>query len=125
MKSSSTPPPQTIDDYIALQPPSVQARLQAIRSLLLSIAPTATEKISYGIPTLALRKNVFHFAAFKSHIGLYPGSAAIEVFAPRLTGYKTSKGTIQVPFDQELPFELIGELLRFNVTALGLPSSQS
>lgn len=116
---------QTIDDYIGLQPPPVQVKLQAIRSLLRLLAPAATEKISYGIPTFALGKNVFHFAAFKSHIGLYPGSAAIEVFAPRLAGYKTSKGTIQVPFDQELPLELIGDLLRFNVTALGLPSSPS
>jgi hypothetical protein len=60
-------------------------------------------KMSYGIPTLALGKNVFHFAAFKAHIGLYPGAAAIEVFAAALAKYKTSKGAIQIPLDQEIP----------------------
>ena len=40
---------QTIDDYIGLQPPPVQVKLQAIRSLLRSLAPAATEKISYEI----------------------------------------------------------------------------
>jgi uncharacterized protein YdhG (YjbR/CyaY superfamily) len=109
---------QTIDDYIGLQPPHVQAKLHAIRSLLRSLAPAATEKISYGIPTFALGKNVFHFAAFKSHIGLYPGSAAIVAFASDLARYKTSKGAIQIPLDQDLPLDLIGELLRFNMKAL-------
>lgn len=109
---------QTIDDYIGLQPPPVQVKLQAIRGLLRSLAPAATEKISYGIPTFALGKNVFHFAAFKSHIGLYPGSAAIVAFAADLAGYKTSKGTIQIPLDQDVPFDLIGELLKFNLRTL-------
>jgi uncharacterized protein YdhG (YjbR/CyaY superfamily) len=96
----------------------VQAKLQAIRGLLRSLAPAATEKISYGIPTFALGKNVFHFAAFKSHIGLYPGSAAIVAFAADLARYKTSKGTIQIPLDQDVPFDLIGELLKFNLRTL-------
>ena len=108
----------TIDDYIGLQPPPVQVKLQAIRSLLRSLAPAATEKISYGIPTFALGKNVFHFAAFKSHIGLYPGSAAIVAFAADLARYKTSKGTIQIPLDQDVPLDLIGELLQFNLRTL-------
>lgn len=109
---------QTIDDYIGLQPPPVQVKLQAIRGLLRSLAPAATEKISYGIPTFALGKNVFHFAAFKSHIGLYPGSAAIVAFAADLARYKTSKGTIQIPLDQDVPLDLIGELLQFNLRTL-------
>jgi uncharacterized protein YdhG (YjbR/CyaY superfamily) len=120
MKSSSTTPPHSIDEYIGLQPAPVQAKLQAIRSLLRSLAPAAQEKMSYGIPTLALGKNVFHFAAFKAHIGLYPGAAAIEVFAAALAKYKTSKGAIQIPLDQEIPLELVGELLRFNMKALVL-----
>ncbi|MEY2688902.1 MAG: hypothetical protein RL375_3100 [Pseudomonadota bacterium] len=117
MQSSATPP-QSIDDYIAGQPPQVQAKLQAIRARLRSLAPAAQERIAYGIPTVTLGKNVFHYAAFKAHIGLYPGAAAIEAFAAALAGYRTSKGAIQIPLDQDVPLALIDELLHFNLEAL-------
>ena len=39
-----------------------------------------------------------HFATQKNHLGIYPGTDAVTYFAPRLTGYKTSKGTIQFPY---------------------------
>jgi uncharacterized protein YdhG (YjbR/CyaY superfamily) len=118
MKVSSTTPQQSVEDYFAQPPPQVQAKLQAVRAKLRSLAPAAHERIAYGIPTFTLGRNVFHFAAFKAHIGLYPGAAAIEAFAAQLAGYKTSKGAIQVPIDQEVPLDLIGEMLRFNLKAL-------
>jgi uncharacterized protein YdhG (YjbR/CyaY superfamily) len=117
MKSFSTAQP-TIDDYFSRQPPHVQAKLQAVRARLGSLAPAAVERIAYGIPTFTLGKNVFHFAAFKAHIGLYPGAAAIEAFAADLARYKTSKGAIQIPLDQEVPLDLVGEMLRFNLKSL-------
>ncbi|NLB17302.1 MAG: hypothetical protein GX825_00845 [Syntrophomonadaceae bacterium] len=42
------------------------------------------------------------------HIGLYPGGEATAVFAERLAGYKTSKGTIQLLLDKQIDYELIG-----------------
>ena len=110
--------PKTIDDYISRCTKDVQPKLREIRSTIRSIAPDAIEKISYGIPTFAAGKNLFHFAAFKSHIGLYPGSAAITAFASDLGRYKTSKGAIQIPLDQKLPLQLIAKLVRFNLNAL-------
>jgi uncharacterized protein YdhG (YjbR/CyaY superfamily) len=79
--------------------------------------PTAQEKISYGIPTFALGSNLFHFAAFKAHIGLYPGAAAIKAFAAQLTSYRTSKGTNQIPLD------LVDALLDFNLKARALKAT--
>ncbi len=35
-------------------------------------APEAEEKISYQMPAFILRGDLFYFAAFKKHIGLYP-----------------------------------------------------
>jgi uncharacterized protein YdhG (YjbR/CyaY superfamily) len=40
----------------------------------------------------------YRFAAQKNHLGIYPGAEAMEHSAPRLTGYKTSKGAIQIPY---------------------------
>lgn len=104
-----------IDDYIAAFPAEVQDRLMAIRRAVRRLAPDAVEKMSYRIPTFALHGNLVHFAAFKHHIGLYPGTTAIEAFAEALAEYRTSKGAIQLPLDQSLPLPLIEKIVRFRV----------
>lgn len=96
-----------IDEYIAAQNEMVQPRLHAIRDTIHTAIPNAAEKISYQMPTYWKGRNIIHFAAFKDHIGIYPGGEATTVFAEKLKEYKTSKGTIQIRHDQELPLELI------------------
>lgn len=59
------------------------------------------------------KHNLLQFAAFKNHIGLYPGPQAVSTFADRLKEYKTSKGAIQLPFDKPLPFELIEAIAKW------------
>ncbi len=81
-----------IDDYIAAFPAEVRERLQSIRRAVRRLAPDAVEKISYQIPTFALHGNLVHFAAFKNHIGLYPGTTAIETFAERAGGLPDVQG---------------------------------
>ncbi len=105
----------TIDEYIQPLSPAVQEKLQALRQIVLQIAPEATEKISWGMPTFMLNGILIQFAAHKEHIGLYPGPVAIEHFADKLSGYKTSKGTIQLPFDQPIPKELVEEIVRYRL----------
>lgn len=72
--------PIDIDSYISGFPPEVQEKLQQIRSVIKRIVPEATEKISYGIPTFFLKKNLVHFAAFKEHIGFYALPTTNDVF---------------------------------------------
>lgn len=103
----------SIDEYIALFPVGVRERLKKMRETIRASAPEATEKISYQMPTFYLYGNLVHFAAFKKHIGFYPGANGIEAFRDRLTGYKTSKGTVQFPFDKPLPLALVEEIVRF------------
>ena len=98
-----------IDEYIAVQDPDIRDRLVTIRNAIHSAIPDAAEKISYQMPTFWKGRNIIHFAAARNHIGIYPGGEATAVFAKKLTGYKTRKGTIQIRHDQELPLELIAE----------------
>lgn len=49
----------------------------------------------------------------KKHVGLYPGPEAVERFHEQLKDYKTSKGTIQLPYDKAHPLELIAEIARW------------
>ncbi|MEA4870916.1 MAG: DUF1801 domain-containing protein [Christensenella sp.] len=96
-----------ITDYILQFPPEVQAKLNQMRDAILEIAPEATEKIAYGIPTFSLKGNMVHFAAYKNHIGFYPGADGIAAFTEQLQAFKLSKGTVQFPLDQPLPLELV------------------
>jgi uncharacterized protein YdhG (YjbR/CyaY superfamily) len=69
---------KTIDEYIAQFPKNTQLLLEQIRAVIKKAAPTAEEKISYGIPTFVLHKNLVHFGGFKNHIGFYPGAAGVK-----------------------------------------------
>lgn len=105
----------TIDEYIAAFPAETQKILQRLREDLQKMVPEAKQKINYAIPTFTLNGNLIHFAGYKNHIGLYPGSKAIKVLAEDLKGYETSKGTVQFPIDKPLPMDLIKKIVTFCV----------
>ena len=107
--------PANVGAYIAQFPPDVQERLQALRAAIREAAPDAAEKISYRMPTYHQHGNVVHFAAFKDHISLFPGSFGVTAFAHRLAAYKTSKGTIQFPYGKPLPLDLVKAIVRYRV----------
>lgn len=110
--------PNSIDEYIDTQPEDVRPLLQTIRETIKRAAPEATEKISWQMPTFWQGTNLIHFAAFKKHIGLYPGGEIPSVFASRLEGYKTSKGAIQLPFDKPIDYELITDIVKWRLEHL-------
>jgi uncharacterized protein YdhG (YjbR/CyaY superfamily) len=110
---------KTIDEFIKSYPENVQKILQELRSTIHALAPEATEKIGYGIPTFQLKgKNLIHFSAYKTHIGLYPGPKTIADFEDELAEYETSKGTIQFPLAKPLPMELIKKIVEHRVKSL-------
>jgi uncharacterized protein YdhG (YjbR/CyaY superfamily) len=102
--------PKTIDAYISAQSESVRPLLNQVRDALRAALPGATELISWQMPTYRGDFNIIHFAAFKNHLGLYPGPGAIVHFADRLTEYKTSKGAIQFRYDKPIPLGLIAKI---------------
>ena len=104
--------PKTVDEYILAQDETIRKQLEDVRQVLISRLPDATEKISWSMPTYWKDHNIIHFAAQKKHIGLYPGPEAVEHFSDKLkqTGLKYNKGSIQIPYSDELPLDLIGEI---------------
>lgn len=105
--------PETIEEYIAAQPEKAQQYLREIRDAVRAVLPEAEEKISWSMPTFRKKFNIIQFAAHKNHIGLYAGTEAVVEFGGRLEGYKTSKGTIQFPYDKPLHLELIAEIAKW------------
>jgi uncharacterized protein YdhG (YjbR/CyaY superfamily) len=106
---------QTIDEYIALWPADVQAKLKSLRATIQKAAPKAEETISYQMPTYTLFGNLVHFAAYKNHIGFYPVPSGMKAFEKELSKYKSGKGSAQFPIDQPLPLALVTKIVKFRV----------
>ena len=104
-----------IDEYIASFPKEVQEILEEIRMTIRKAAPEAKETINYGIPTFTLEGNLVHFAAFKKHIGFYPTPSGIEKFQDELSAYEIAKGSVKIPLEQPIPFDLISKIVTMRV----------
>lgn len=104
-------------DYINQQPAEYQTLLLDIRNTILSIVPENTiEKIAYNMPTYSYKKNLIHFALFKNFIAVYPGAEALHFLEQKIKNYKTTgNGGIHFPLNDEIPHNLIKEMIIFNV----------
>ncbi len=105
----------SIDQYISEAPQEVQERLNNLRTVIKAEVPDAEERIAYAMPTFSQNGNLVHFAYFKNHIGFFPAPSGIENFKDELAKYKTSKGTVQFPLDEDIPMDLVREIVRFRL----------
>lgn len=115
VEKENTPSASSVDDYIAMFPPEVQAELRKLRQVIREAAPGAQEKIAYQMPAFALRGSLVYYAAYKNHIGFYPTASGIAGFKEELSIYKGSKGAVQFPLGQPLPYALIRRIVEFRV----------
>ncbi|MFO0700600.1 MAG: DUF1801 domain-containing protein [Nitrospira sp.] len=107
---------KTVDAYIGDFPVSVQTSLRKMRATIKRAAPGAEETTSYGIPTLKLHSPLIYFAGFKTHIGLYPMTAALRrQFPKELSRYLSGKAAAKFPLDKPIPYDLIGRIVKFRV----------
>ena len=108
--------PENVDEYIARFPEEVRLILEMIRKTIKdNVPPETVEKISYGMPTFFLWKNLVHFAAYTSHIGFYPAPSGLTAFKHEVSKYRNSKGAVQFPLDQPIPLDLIARIVKFRV----------
>ena len=115
-KTTQTPnTATTIDEYIAAQPEELRPLLIKIRKTIKKAAPSAKEKISYGMPTFWQGENLIHFAVFKKHIGIFPGLLSNIPFQERLLGYRTTKSSIHLPLDKPIDYGLISDITLFRL----------
>lgn len=105
---------ESVDAYIAAQPPQVRAVLERIRTSIRRAVPSLTESISYQMPTYKLDGSaVIYFAAWKKHYSLYPLTRATqERFEADLAAFDVEKGTVRLPYDQPVPAKLIQGITR-------------
>jgi uncharacterized protein YdhG (YjbR/CyaY superfamily) len=108
--------PSTIDEYLSVLSADKRAALQALRELIHTAAPEATECISYKMPAFKLNGMLVGFAAHANHCALYAWNAtSIAAFAGDLTDFEISKGTIRFTPEKPLPAELVRRLVEAKV----------
>jgi uncharacterized protein YdhG (YjbR/CyaY superfamily) len=111
----STAPAESVEKYVRDFPTEVKKRLLTLRSMVLELAPEATEKISYRMPAYFLNGRLLYFAAHKNHIGFYPMASGILFMQDKLQGYVHATGSVQFPHEQPLPLKLIRQIIVFRV----------
>jgi uncharacterized protein YdhG (YjbR/CyaY superfamily) len=106
----------SIESYIAETKDPAQTQLYALYRFVKNKLPLAEECISYNMPCFKIESHaIFYFAAYKNHLGLYPTSKPIDALKHKIHPLKHSKGAIQVPLNQGLPFLLIEELIDYRL----------
>ena len=104
--------PKNVDVYIAATPKEIQGKLKELRAAIRETAPTAVERISYGMPYYHYKGRLAYFSLWKAHIGLYLPTPVIEEHKTDLKAYETSSATIHFPLDKKLPVALIKKLVK-------------
>jgi uncharacterized protein YdhG (YjbR/CyaY superfamily) len=104
---------KTVKEYQQSAPEQAQEKLQEIHALLKSIAPNATEELKWRQPVFIEKRILFSYAAFKTYLRFMPTGPSLEPFRSELSSYKTGKDTIQFPYDQPLPKDLIEKIARY------------
>jgi uncharacterized protein YdhG (YjbR/CyaY superfamily) len=104
--------PKDVDNYISRAPTEVQRKLQELRDTIIEAAPTAVERISYGMPYYDYKGRLAYFRLAKAHVGLYVPPPVIEEHQIELADYQTAKATVHFPLDKKLPITLIKNWLR-------------
>jgi uncharacterized protein YdhG (YjbR/CyaY superfamily) len=114
MKTSQAAP-TSVDEYIAGFSPEVQGVLHRIRQVVRKAAPEAQEVISYRMPALKQNDILVYFAAFKSHIGLYPPVTGDTSIQKAIAPYAGEKGNLRFPLDEPIPYDLIARITELRV----------
>lgn len=115
-REKANPQFSSVDEYIAsYQDEEVRSRMKTLRRMILDCSPEITEKISWGMATFVLHGNLVHFSGEKKHLGFHPAPSAIDAFKERLGDYKYSKGTIQLPYNKPMPYELLRDIIMFRI----------
>lgn len=108
--------PTTVSEYIKdFDIPAGRKRLREMRACIRAAAPDAKEELKWGMPAYSHRRILVIFGGFKQHIGFFPTGSATRAFKKELAGYKTGRGSIQLPYGNPLPKALIRKITKFRI----------
>jgi uncharacterized protein YdhG (YjbR/CyaY superfamily) len=112
-----SPVAASVDEFLSSVPPDKRAALEDLRQVIREAAPGATELINYGVPMFRLNgKNLVSYSAAKNHCSFHVQSPEVmEAHAAALTGFKTTKGSVNFTPDQPIPPALVTKLVKARI----------
>ena len=106
-----------VEAFLAELPDAQRAALASLRATIRSVVPTATEGISYGIPTFRFDgRPLVAVGAVKGHCAFYLMSTAVmDAHRDELAAYDLGKGTIRFQPDAPIPAALVRTLVEARI----------
>jgi uncharacterized protein YdhG (YjbR/CyaY superfamily) len=118
---SAMPMPKraSVDDFFAQLDDVQRPHLEALRMLSREADPEAREELKWNLPVYVRGEttNLWMLQNFKNHCSLRfsPQFFAAQKAAVEAAGYDAGEGFIKLPYDRELPTELLKALMRARV----------
>jgi uncharacterized protein YdhG (YjbR/CyaY superfamily) len=110
---------ESVDDFFAQLGDVQRAHLEALRELSLRADPQAREELKWNLPVYVRGKNtnLWMLQNFKNHCSLrFPTRFfATQKAAVKTAGFEGGEGFIKLPYERELPTELLEALMRARV----------
>jgi uncharacterized protein YdhG (YjbR/CyaY superfamily) len=113
------PKRSNVDDFFAQLNDVQRPHLEALRVLSLEVDPKAREELKWNLPVYVrgVKTNQWMLQNFKNHCSLRfsPSFFADQKAAVETAGYEAGEGFIKLPYDRELPTELLRVLMQARV----------
>lgn len=107
--------PTDIDGYISQFSADAQVELRNVRETIRRASPDAEETISYRMPAFRQHGILVYFAAWKTHVGLYPPISGDKGVEKAVARYAGPKGNLRFPLDEPMPLALIERIVKLRV----------
>ena len=109
----------SVDDFFAQLGEVQRPHLEALRSLGREVDPEAREVLKWNLPTYVRGENtnLWMLQNFTRHcsVRFSPEFFATQKAVVEAAGYESGAGFIKLPYNRELPVELVRSLLQARV----------
>lgn len=105
--------PESVEEYLASLPVTVQEIVGNLRAVIRSAAPESKEIFRYRIPIFEHYGHLVGYAAYQDHYSLHLMSPELmRRFADELGPYSKTTATVHFTYDDSLPRDLIHRLVK-------------
>jgi uncharacterized protein YdhG (YjbR/CyaY superfamily) len=109
----------SVEDYFAQLTDVPRPHLEQLRERSLAVDPEAREELKYNLPVYVRGENtsLWMLQNFKRHCSLRfpPPFFSTQKAAVEAAGYDTGAGFMKLPYDRELPTDLVTQLMKARV----------
>lgn len=111
---------EELEEYLVrIDPPEHQQRMRDIHDRVQEKFPQLVIQMKWNQPMFTDHGTyIIAFSTAKKHLSVAPEKAALNQFSEKIAriGYPCSKELIQIPWTTEVDFELLEEIIEFNIT---------